>query len=97
MLESFTIDTFSSLVGDTFAMHVDADHVLQLELIHAASTGQSNPSARRPFSLVFRGPPTPVAVQQIYQLHHPALGRFAPFLVPIGRDERGMLYEAVFT
>jgi hypothetical protein len=35
--------------------------------------------------------------QRIYAVHHPALGAFDLFLVPIGPDGEGMRYEAVFT
>jgi hypothetical protein len=37
-----------------------------------------------------------LAVQQIYQVEHPTLGSFELFLVPVGPDEQGMCYEAVF-
>jgi hypothetical protein len=52
---------------------------------------------RAPFSIVFRGPATPILPQRIYRLEHPAIGSFDLFLVPIGPDERGLRYEAIFT
>jgi hypothetical protein len=44
-----------------------------------------------PFDL--RVPPLP---QHIYALEHTSLGKLELFLVPIGPDERGMRYQAVF-
>jgi hypothetical protein len=48
------------------------------------------------FSLVFRSADPRVFPQQIYRLHHPELGTFDLFLVPIKRDNQGVYYEAVF-
>ena len=94
MLESYTIDTFSPLVGSAFMLHADATHELELELIQAQATARTHNG--RPFSLVFRGPRAPVAIQRIYPLDHRTLGSIELFLVPIGPDEHGMNYEAVF-
>jgi hypothetical protein len=46
---------------------------------------------------VFRGPAEVVLPQKIYPLEHEALGKLEIFLVPIGPDEAGMCYEAVFS
>ena len=48
------------------------------------------------FSLRFRGDRAQVFPQQTYAMKHDAVGEFELFLVPIGRDESGTLYEAVF-
>ena len=52
---------------------------------------------RRPFSLIYRGPLTPILPQQIYPVEHPELGTLELFLVPVGPEGGGMQYEAVFT
>jgi hypothetical protein len=95
MLGGFTVDTFSPLVGSAFDVHLDSATRLRLELIDAVSAGGAGATGR-PFSLLFRGPGAPLAVQQIYQVEHPTLGSFELFLVPVGPDEHGMCYEAVF-
>lgn len=46
------------------------------------------------FALVFRTPA--VLSQATYPVEHAVLGRLALFLVPVGRDAGGALYEAVF-
>ena len=48
------------------------------------------------FSLLFVGPEKPVLSQQIFGVEHSEMGSFDLFLVPVGVDDRGMLYEAVF-
>ena len=52
---------------------------------------------REPFALLFRGPKTPVLPQRIYRFDFEQLGAIEIFIVPIGRDESGMSYEAIFT
>jgi Domain of unknown function (DUF6916) len=52
---------------------------------------------RRPFSLIYRGPLQPILRQQIYPVEHPELGTLELFLVAVGPEGGGMLYEAVFT
>ena len=57
--------------------------------------GHSNPRQEQ-FALHFRGDPRQVFPQSIYPMKHDSIGDFELFLVPIGRDETGTLYEAVF-
>lgn len=48
------------------------------------------------FSLLFRGPMTPLLPQATYRLHHQKLGPIDIFLVPLGPEDGEMQYEAVF-
>ena len=106
MLERFTITTFAERLDETFRVYpdpADAERFLDVALIEATDltprAGQHAAAQERraPFSIVFRGPATPILPQRIYRLEHPALGTFDLFLVPIGPDECGMRYEAIFT
>jgi hypothetical protein len=67
------------------------------DLSTGGGQGVAGSRRRAPFSTVFRGPATPILPQRIYRLQHPEIGGFELFLVPIGPDERGMRYEAIFT
>lgn len=50
-----------------------------------------------PFTLYFRGPHQPALPQQMYVFEHPEIELTEPiFIVPIGQDASGRLYEAVF-
>jgi hypothetical protein len=100
LLESLTVNTFSPLVGEVFRLHLDPAPPLDLELIDASALGTPDPrqtSPRKPFAIVFRGPGGVYAPQRTYRLEHRTLGAFDLFLVPIGPDDRGMRYEAVFS
>ncbi|MGA8428978.1 MAG: hypothetical protein WB729_04105 [Candidatus Sulfotelmatobacter sp.] len=57
--------------------------------------GYSTPRQEQ-FSLHFRGDCNQIFPQRIYPIRHDAIGDFDLFLVPVGRDETGTLYEAVF-
>jgi hypothetical protein len=96
MIETFTAESMSSYVGDVFRVVVDEDLAFDTELIHV-TPGQGVEGGRVPFSLVFRGPADLVVPQRTYRMEHPGLGAFEIFIVPIGPDEDGMGYEAVFT
>ena len=57
--------------------------------------GHSTPRQEQ-FSLRFRGDRAQIFPQRIYAMKHEAIGEFELFLVPVGRDESGTFYEAVF-
>ena len=101
MLESFTIHTLSGHVGGKFRIYPDGSDPLEVELISATglggSAGAEPPVRRQPFSIVFRGPGDVLLPQRIYRMEHAEIGSFELFLVPIGPDEKGLRYEAVFT
>jgi len=100
MLDQPTCPTFETLLGQSFRLQVDPQGSTELELIEVQSlplhAGLGHQSARTPFSLVFRGPKGSALPQRIYGIEHEALGGLEIFLVPIGPDERGQRYEAVF-
>jgi hypothetical protein len=96
-LEDFTVDTFRPRLGERFRLY--AEPAVDVELVEAESVGEGafEPSGRVPFSLVFRAPHEPVLPQRIYRFENDALGEFELFIVPIGPDESGMRYQAVFS
>ncbi len=96
-LRSVTHVDFEPLVHQRF--RIEGEPGIELELVSVDVRARFDPSAqkRRPFALLFRGPREPVLSQRIYALSHASLGGLEIFLVPVGPDETGMLYEAVFT
>ncbi len=102
-LESLTAGSFDEHVSTVFRLQ-NAGEPLPLELVEVQRASYADDPAavgphgrREPFSLVFRGPPTPYAPQGTHQLQHDSLGRIDLFLVPLGPDASGMRYQAVFT
>ena len=101
MLERLTANSFAPAVGDTFVVDAGEAGRLELELLESRLHDPDAPAedasgTRPPFTLEFRGPPDPILPQHIYRLEHPSLGPLEIFIVPVGRDETGTTYEAVF-
>lgn len=100
MLETFTIDTFSGHVGETFRVIVDEQWEMHAELVSAKPWGTESDlhgASRTPFTLTFRGPGPGILPQQTYEVRHDAIGTFELFLVPVTASTDGVSYEAVFT
>ncbi len=97
-LNELTDSDFQPLINDEFSFVENGTSTQTFELMDVSLLGQA-PAAdqRHAFSLLFRGPDTDAPQQQVFQLQHAGLGQLELFLVPVGSDESGMLYEAVFT
>jgi uncharacterized protein DUF6916 len=100
-LESFSLETFTPLVGHVFRVVIDESRSLDLTLADAAPYGDASEAhardgLRAPFSLIFTGPLQPVLAQATVPLEHADLGSIHLFLVPIGPEDGLMRYEAAF-
>jgi hypothetical protein len=86
------------LVGSTFRL-AEAGETYPLQLVSAGKVMESQAArlSRNAFSLYFLGAHEPVFEQRIYTFDHDTLGRIDLFIVPVGHDANGVLYEAVFT
>lgn len=96
-----TCDDFIGHVTEHFDVATGEGGSLPLELVEATEGGEPggvgpDGQERLQFSLVFRGPATPVLPQHTYQLTHAELGELELFLVALGPDAAGMRYEAAF-
>ncbi len=97
MLDKLTKDTFEPRKGEAFRLTDEAAGEVELKLASIQGTGLRGKAPREQFSLHFHGPREPVLPQQIYHLENAEMGARDLFLVPIARDDEGMIYEAVFT
>lgn len=94
-----TRDAFAQCLGQKFRVLAGLADAVDMELIEVtAPPSRTGPGAvnGRPFSLIFRGPRTPLLPQKLYPMENQGLGLHTIFIVPIGPDEVGMRYEAVF-
>ena len=93
----FSFDRFSACLNQVF--HLKTDNAsMDLTLISVdphASQADSTPTTA--YSLVFRGAPGAQLPQSMYRFSHADHGEFELFIVPIGEDDSGVRYEAVFT
>ncbi|MFO0819047.1 MAG: hypothetical protein U1A77_13960 [Pirellulales bacterium] len=101
MPERWTIEHFEPQQATRFQWHAAALGVRPLELIEVkrlrVNRVGGSPAEREPFSLIFRDHSANALPQSTYRLDHDQLGTMEIFLVPIGLDEQGMRYQAVFT
>ena len=91
-LETLSIGDFTPLRGDRFRIGGEDFEPFDAELVEVTEIARE-PGGRAPFSLVFRGGPSPPLPQRIHRVEHEGLGTIEIFLVPIASDR----YEAVFT
>jgi len=101
MLENLTFDQMKQCVGQNFRVELEGREPVDLLLVRAGKVMESEAARlkRDAFSLFFLGPPEPYLPQRTYPFHHEKFGGEAEgiFLVPVGKDPKGFLYEAVFT
>jgi uncharacterized protein DUF6916 len=94
----YTAERFSQNVNTKFTVKVDSAEPVDLELVEVAvRANEANEQAgMERFSTFFHGPANFFLPQQTYEMTHPQMGELQIFLVPVGENERGYRYEAVF-
>ncbi len=106
MLDKLTKESFSEHLNQRFQMQVDEATSVEIELVEVkaltpAPKASGFPKVKlreAPFSIVFRGPHQPVYRQRMYTIKHHEMGTIEGlFLVPLGGDQDGMYYQAVFS
>lgn len=97
MLDKLTSADFTAHLNQPFRIRLAGMGPLETELIEVTELGEVVPGRRQAFSLIFRGPRQIVLPQRIYPVEHEVMGALDLFLVPIGPDQAGMCYEAIFT
>jgi hypothetical protein len=92
-----TLPRFQAALQTRFRIQSQADPHIELVLVEARALGSAPGSDDGgSFSILFHGPARPLLPQRTYPFAHDALGTFDLFIVPVGRDRDGYLYEAVF-
>ncbi|ATQ44123.1 hypothetical protein CSW64_17880 [Caulobacter mirabilis] len=90
-------EAFAGRANETFDVSL-GESSLPMTLVEVqALTPHAFPGmSRAPFSLVFRSGSPVVLPQKTYRLTNATMGPVDLFLVPVGRDVQGILYQAVF-
>jgi len=97
-LSTITLEDFESCIGQIFMATPENGEGIEIELFEVKLIGTINPQAatHRPLSVLFRGPFEPILSQQTCRVENTTFGAHLLFLVPIGPDENGMVYDATF-
>jgi hypothetical protein len=98
MKRDFQDSDFTPYLNKMFTIHLGDEETVDSTLIEVRRLGSDDVdhAGRAPFSLTFRCPKARLFPQRIYRVDHEEMGSLEIFLVPIGPDETGMRYEAVF-
>ncbi len=103
MLDTLTLDSATPLIGTVFQVAAGDGAEISLKLAGAVafptrSARPGRPAPKRsPFALYFVGPIDRVLPQGMYELRGESVTLPGLFIVPVGRDDAGTEYEAVFT
>ena len=96
---ALTKEQFDNIKDKSFEIAFNPEEVSKCELIEVKGInsftlkeGQSEP-----FSIVFETKSDLVYDQNTFMVKNADLDEFPLFLVPIGADEKGVRYEAIFT
>ncbi|MCW5851463.1 MAG: hypothetical protein KIT87_15420 [Anaerolineae bacterium] len=94
MIEQWTRDVFAQHLHTPFQVHRPAAPTVTVELVHLTDAPSS--PAVESFALLFRGPLSAFLGQGMFRFEHEQMGAADLFIVPVGRDQTGYYYEAVF-
>jgi hypothetical protein len=107
MSERLTYDLLEPHIGEELLLSLDDGRQIRLELIAVTALPERSEQTRKvhgiditirpdPFSFDLRGPEEPELPQRMYTLRHEALGTIEElFIVPVDRDESGVVYHVV--
>lgn len=87
-------EIFAENLNAVFQITVAADKLVEVKLVEVSELKKSPQQER--FSIVFKGPSDTLLPQHTYEMTHESTGTFTIFLVPVGMETDGFLYEAVF-
>ncbi|HVF44515.1 MAG TPA: hypothetical protein VM936_15935, partial [Pyrinomonadaceae bacterium] len=102
MPERLEEEDFRKHLGTKFRVRLDEVEGapgVELELVEVVpyeTLSHARGAAER-FSVYFQGPGDLFLPQRIYRLEHEQMGENEIFLVPVGQDQRGFRYEAIFS
>jgi hypothetical protein len=89
-----TSEQFAEHTGSTFAVRFAPETIVEMNLVEVKR--RKRDERLDAFSLLFAAPPDTPLWQNLFQVEHPVLGAMELFLVPVGGDDQGVRYEAVF-
>jgi len=100
-MSTYTSKMFADFVGESFHVEQESRGKLIADLIEVSDTTGAGPNNKNSnqidcFSILFRAPLDQPLEQNTYNFFHKKFGTFPLFIVPVGIDEKGRLYEAVF-
>jgi len=97
-LNHLTKAAYEANLNTVFRIPLGASKAVGLTLIEVTNMGpvpDKTVAGQECFALKFSGPRGRPLSQGTYRMEHAALGRFDLFIVPGGKDKKGLYYQAV--
>lgn len=94
MPELWERDQLAGRIHSIFRLTTGDGRTMYMKLVSVS--GLLETEKQRSFSIVFQGPPDMPLSQGMYRMEHDGLETIDLFIVPVGRSEKGLEYEAVF-
>jgi hypothetical protein len=94
MTDQLTRDEFAAHLNTKFDVYLTDEAPVEAELVEV--TIPKKYGKTESFAILFIAPPGTPLTQQICKVEHPKLGSIELFLVPVGQNETGTQFEAVF-
>lgn len=89
-----THEEFSRHLNQTFLLQIEGAEPFPLQLVEVSELRVT--PRQEMFSILFRSQSQNIFPQQIYTLENETMGQIKLFLVPVGKDEESVSYEAIF-
>ena len=97
-LQLLTAADFHAQVNKDFFIHFSDEVITAAQLDKVVELPPYSNLERKPFTILLQTTQKNHHYQQaIYTIEQPALGTMQIFLVPVGCNEKGVQYEAVFS
>lgn len=92
-----TYEGFAPYLNDRFCVGLGTSSV-EMTLVQATKGKPRDWEGLRkePFSLVFKCESPVILPQRIYPFERPGFGKMDIFIVPVGRERDGVVYQAIF-
>lgn len=94
MAATLDYHSFAKELNTSFKIQISPDQTVEAELTNISEHLVSE--VQDQFSVIFRTSNDVFLRQGIRDFHHERMGDFKLFISPIGRDDNGTSYEAVF-
>lgn len=94
MENKLTHEAFHGQLNQKFLVQVEGAEPVELELVEVSNLTVT--PRQEMFSIVFQAAGPTAMPQQIYTLENETMGQIKLFLVPIGKNDTSVSYEAVF-
>ena len=94
MTQEITRDQFAECLNTDFIVEFGPENKITMKLIEVTELREK--FRQQTFALLFAAPEDTPAAQAQFNVENEKLGKTDLFMVPVGKDDRGMLFESVF-